>query len=93
MDQNAAQQLKAIVERVESRYEEKKAVDDDIRDIYAEAKGNGFDVKAIKSIIALRRKDPKEVQESEAILDTYMRALEIAGMRTPAPATVDADSD
>lgn len=80
MDTNTAQQLKTIIERVEQRHEEKKSIDDDIRDIYSEAKGVGFDVKALKYIISLRRKDPKEIQESEAIVDTYMAALESAGL-------------
>jgi uncharacterized protein (UPF0335 family) len=76
--------LKSIVERVERLREEKKAIDDDVRDVYAEAKGNGFDVKAIKTIISLRAKDPSEVAEQETILDTYMRALESAGMKVSA---------
>lgn len=76
--------LKSIVERVERLREEKKAIDDDVRDVYAEAKGNGFDVKAIKTIISLRAKDPKEVAEQETILDTYLRALETAGLQVPA---------
>lgn len=80
MEQSAAQQLKAIVERVERLHEEKKTLDEDVRDIYAEAKGNGFDVKAIKAIIAERRRDPKEISEAEAILDTYRHALETAGL-------------
>ena len=70
-----ANQLKAVVERIERLEEEKKAIADDIRDVYAEAKGNGFDVKALRTIIRLRKQDKTERQEHEAILETYMHAL------------------
>lgn len=80
----AGEQLKTIVERIERLHEEKKAMEDDIRDVYAEAKGTGFDVKAIKAIIALRRQDPAEIREQETILETYVRALEGAGMKIAA---------
>ena len=70
-----ASQLKAVVERIERLEEEKKAIADDIRDVYAEAKGNGYDVKALRSIIRLRKQDKTERQEHEAILETYMHAL------------------
>jgi uncharacterized protein (UPF0335 family) len=71
----AKDQLKAFVERVERLEEEKKAIADDIRDVYAEAKGNGFDVKALRSIVRLRKQDENERKEHEAILETYMHAL------------------
>jgi uncharacterized protein (UPF0335 family) len=71
----AKDQLKAFVERVERLEEEKKAIADDIRDVYAEAKGNGFDVKALRSIVRLRRQDADERREHESILETYMHAL------------------
>ena len=71
----AKDQLKAIVERVERLEEEKKAIADDIRDVYAEAKGNGFDVKALRTIIRLRKQDVQEREEQETILETYMQAL------------------
>lgn len=67
--------LKAFVERVERLEEEKKAIADDIRDVYAEAKSNGFDVKALRAIIRLRKQDTSERLEHEAIIDTYMHAL------------------
>ena len=70
-----ASQLKAVVERIERLEEEKKAIADDIRDVYAEAKGNGYDVKALRTIIRLRKQDKTERQEHEAILETYMHAL------------------
>jgi uncharacterized protein (UPF0335 family) len=70
-----ANQLKAVVERIERLEEEKKAIADDIRDVYAEAKGNGYDIKALRTIIRLRKQDKTERQEHEAILETYMHAL------------------
>lgn len=70
-----ANQLKAVVERIERLEEEKKAIADDIRDVYAEAKGNGYDLKALRTIIRLRKQDKTERQEHEAILETYMHAL------------------
>ena len=71
----AKDQLKAIIERIERLEEEKKTISDDIRDVYAESKGNGFDVKALRSIVRLRKQDPNERQEQETILETYMQAL------------------
>ncbi len=71
----AKDQLKAIVERIEHLEEEKKAIADDIKDVYAEAKGNGYDVKALRKIIRLRKQDKNERAEEEAILETYMHAL------------------
>jgi len=74
----AKDQLKAFVERVERLEEEKRALSDDIRDVYAEAKGNGFDVKALRTIVRLRKMETTERQEQQAILDTYMHALGMA---------------
>ena len=71
----AKDQLKSIIERIERLEEEKKTISDDIRDVYAESKGNGFDVKALRTIIRLRKQDPDERQEHETILETYMQAL------------------
>ena len=71
----AKDQLKAIVERIERLEEEKKTISDDIRDVYAEAKGNGFDVKALRTIVRLRKQDANERAEAETILETYMQAL------------------
>ena len=71
----AKDQLRAIIERIERLEEEKKAISDDIRDVYAEAKGNGFDVKALRTIVRLRKQDAQEREEQETILDTYMQAL------------------
>lgn len=74
----AAGQLRAFIERVERLEEDRKAVTDDIREVFAEAKGNGFDTKAMRSIVRLRRKDQAERQEEEAILDLYKAALGMA---------------
>lgn len=71
----AVDQLKSIIGRVEKLEEEKQAISADIRDVFAEAKGNGFDVKAIRQIIKLRKMDASEREEQETMLDTYMRAL------------------
>jgi uncharacterized protein (UPF0335 family) len=74
----AKDQLRAFVERIERLEEEKKALSDDIRDVYAEAKGNGYDVKALRTVIRLRKQDKDERAEQEAILDTYLHALGMA---------------
>lgn len=71
----ARDQLKSIVERIERLEEEKKAIADDIRDVYAEAKANGFDTKVLRQVIAKRKKDLTELQEEEAIGDLYFVAL------------------
>jgi uncharacterized protein (UPF0335 family) len=71
----AADQLKSIIGRVEKLEEEKAGIAADIRDVFAEAKGNGFDIKAIRSIIKIRKMDASEREEQETILDTYLHAL------------------
>ena len=71
----AKDQLKAFVERIERLNEEKQALLDDIKNVYAEAKGNGFDVKALRTIIAMRKQDADKRREHEAILETYLHAL------------------
>ena len=71
----SATQLKSIVERIERLEEEKKGISDDINGIYTEAKSNGYDVKALREIIRMRKKDANERAEQEAILETYMAAL------------------
>jgi uncharacterized protein (UPF0335 family) len=75
----AKDQLKAFVERVERLEEEKKAIADDVRDVYAEAKANGFDVKALRAVVRLRKQDVDERKEQEAILETYLHALGMLG--------------
>lgn len=71
----AVDQLKSIIARVEKLTEEKAGITADIADVYAEAKGNGFDVKAIKAVIKLRSLDASERKELETIMDVYMNAL------------------
>jgi uncharacterized protein (UPF0335 family) len=71
----AKEQLKSIIERIERLEEEKSGIASDIRDIYAESKGNGYDVKALRTIIRMRKQDPNERQEAESILESYMHAL------------------
>ena len=74
----AAGMLRAFIERVERLEEEKRTIAEDIREVLSEAKGSGFSTKAIKQIIALRKKDQAERQEEEAILDMYLSALGMA---------------
>jgi len=74
----AAKELQQFVERVERLEEEKKAIADDVRDVYAEMKGRGFDVKAVRQIIRLRKQDHSERKEMEAILELYMSALNMS---------------
>jgi uncharacterized protein (UPF0335 family) len=71
----AKDHLKAFVERIERLEEEKKTLSDDIRDVYGEAKVNGFDVKALRTIVKMRKQDVNERKEQEAILETYLHAL------------------
>ncbi|BAL77059.1 DUF2312 domain-containing protein [Bradyrhizobium cosmicum] len=74
-EQIAKDQLKSIIERIERLEEEKKAISDDIRDVYAESKGNGYDVKALRTIVRMRKEEPIERQAFETVLETYMQAL------------------
>ena len=74
----AAGQLRAFVERIERLEEDKKTVAEDIKEVYAELKGTGFDTKAVRTIVRLRKKDQAERQEEETILDLYMNALGMA---------------
>lgn len=76
MSESVAQdQLRAFVERIERMEEEKKAISDDIKEIYAEAKGNGFDTKVLRQVIRIRKQDRAERLEQEAILELYLAAL------------------
>lgn len=69
--------LKAFVERIERLEEEKSALQDDIKEVYAELKGNGFIPKIVRAIIRKRKKDRAELQEEEALIDLYERALSV----------------
>ncbi len=74
----AKDQLRSIIERIERLEEEKKTIADDIREVYAEAKGNGFDVKILRQVVRIRKIDKVERMEQEAILDLYLHALGMA---------------
>jgi uncharacterized protein (UPF0335 family) len=71
----AKDQLRAFIERVERLEDEKKTISDDIRDVYAEAKAVGYDAKALRAIVRLRKQDEAERKEYETVLETYMHAL------------------
>jgi uncharacterized protein (UPF0335 family) len=71
----AVDQLKSIIGRVEKLEDEKAALAADIRDVFAEAKGNGFDIKAIRTILRMRKMDAQEREEAETVLDTYLMAM------------------
>lgn len=74
----AAGQLRALIERIERLSEEKQTIADDIKDVYAEAKGVGFDTKAIRELVKLRKQDDAERQEHEAIVELYRATLGMA---------------
>lgn len=71
----SADRLRSLVERIERLEEERKAISSDIKDIFGEAKSAGFDVKVMRQLIAIRKREPAEVEEQEALLDVYRRAL------------------
>ncbi len=71
----AADELRLLIERAERLEEEKKGISDDIKDVMAEAKGRGYDAKAIRKILSIRKKKREEYQEEEAILEVYLQAL------------------
>jgi uncharacterized protein (UPF0335 family) len=71
----SADRLRSIIERIERLEEERKALAGDIKDIYAEAKSAGFDVKVIRQLIRIRKQEPADVEEQETLLDVYRRAL------------------
>ena len=73
----AADRLKSFIDRIERLEEEKKALADDIREVYSEAKGSGFDIKVIRLLIRLRKMDTTDRREQEEITTLYMRALEM----------------
>ncbi|MCE3233370.1 MAG: hypothetical protein K0R98_1627 [Rickettsiaceae bacterium] len=71
----SAEHLRQFIERIERLEEEKKNISDDIKEVFAEAKGTGFDVKTIRQVIKLRKMESNELEEQEFLLDTYRRAL------------------
>ncbi|HST35960.1 MAG: DUF2312 domain-containing protein [Sphingomonas sp.] len=74
----AADELRLLIERIERLEEEKKAIADDVKDVYAEAKARGYDAKIMRQIVRLRKMETHDRQEMEAILDTYKAALGLA---------------
>jgi uncharacterized protein (UPF0335 family) len=70
-----ADRLRSFIQRIERLEEDKKGIADDIKEVYGEAKGEGFDVKVLRKVIALRKKDPEEVAEEEELLELYMSAI------------------
>ncbi|WP_421726328.1 DUF2312 domain-containing protein [Bauldia sp.] len=78
----AGDQIRSIIERIERLEEEKQALADDIREVYAEAKANGFDTKILRQVVRLRKQDTAERQEQEALLDLYLHALGMRGEPT-----------
>jgi uncharacterized protein (UPF0335 family) len=74
----AADQLRLFIERIERLEEEKKGIADDIKDVYSEAKANGYDTKIMRKIVALRKMESHELQEQDALIDTYRAALGMA---------------
>ncbi len=74
----AADQLRLFIERIERLEEEKKAIADDVRDVYAEAKANGYDTRTMRKVVALRKLETHVRQEADALLDTYRAALGLA---------------
>jgi uncharacterized protein (UPF0335 family) len=79
----AGEHLLTIVERIERLEEEIKQLTEDKKDIYLEAKGDGYDVKILKEVIRLRKQDRDEREEQESLLDAYLMAIEIAGAGPP----------
>jgi len=71
----AVDELRLLIERAERLEEEKRGIADDVKDVMAEAKGRGYDPKAIRKILAIRKKKKEEYQEEEAILEVYLQAL------------------
>jgi uncharacterized protein (UPF0335 family) len=71
----ARDQLRSVIERIEKLEEEKQAIAGDIKEVYAEAKANGFDTKTLRQVVRIRKQDSSERQEQEALLDLYLHAL------------------
>jgi uncharacterized protein (UPF0335 family) len=84
----AGEQLRSFIERIERLEEERKTLAEDIKEVFAEAKGNGFDTKIMREIIKIRRMDEDDLDEQETLLDIYKRAL---GMLPDIPASVAAE--
>ena len=85
----AGERLKSFIERVERLEEEKRALAEDIKEVYAEAKGTGFDTKIMRQLVKLRRMDKDDVDEQETLLDIYKRALGMLPDADPASAAAE----
>jgi uncharacterized protein (UPF0335 family) len=75
LNATAQSQLKSIIERIERLEEDKAAVQNDLKEVYAEAKGNGFDTKVLRKVVRLRKQDKAKRQEEEALIDLYLSAI------------------
>ncbi len=89
----ARDQLRSIIERVERLEEEKKAIADDIKEVYGEAKANGFDTKTLRTVVRMRKVEAAEREEQEAMLDLYLSALGMLPGSEPAPMAAPNDGD
>jgi uncharacterized protein (UPF0335 family) len=83
---STAERLKSFVERIERMDEERKGMSDDIKDVFAECKGHGFDVKIIRQVLKLRKMEASDRQEQEALLETYLNALGMTPLEQAAAA-------
>ena len=92
LQSSAKDQLRAIISRIERLEEEKAALAGDLREVYAEAKGNGFDVKALRAVVRLRKKDDNERREEELILDTYLHALGMDDVEADAESSASSEA-
>lgn len=86
----AGEELRQFIERIEQLQGEAKDIADDVKEVYAEAKGRGYDTKVLRKVIAIRKRDADDLAEEEAVLDLYLSAL---GMAIYAPDMSDADGD
>lgn len=93
MVQVAREQLRALVRRIEKLEEEKAAITEDIREVYAEAKGAGFDTKVLRKVIALRKRDRHELEEEQALMDLYLHALGMTPLERWAARQEDSGDD
>lgn len=85
----AGDHLRSFIERIERLEEEKKAISEDLKEVYAECKSVGFDVKIVRTVIKIRKMEPSDRQEMEALLDVYMHALEGGGTQPDSPDAED----
>ncbi|MEE8632978.1 MAG: DUF2312 domain-containing protein [Alphaproteobacteria bacterium] len=92
LQSSAKDQLRAIISRIERLEEEKAALSGDLREVYLEAKGNGFDVKALRAVVRLRKKDDNERREEELILDTYLHALGMDDVEADAESSASSEA-